>query len=412
MQLPDSIFHSYDIRGKYGDDLTDNIALHLGKALGTYIICHIEPHSTPSVAVGRDTRPSGKSLSENFIKGVVSTGCNVVNIGNATTPMVNFSESTLKVAAGISITASHLEENNNGFKISFNKKPFGKDDYQELKKIVEMGKYEKPVSFEASRGGGKGSVEQKNVAEEYLNNIYSGLKLTRNKVETMSLSLGISQDQDGDRLIVEGVEPDLLSAIFAASILEKHPKAVIVLNVASSLSVIKYIEKHGGKVQLSKTGYPNMTTSIDQSGALFGGEISGHYFFKDKHFGYSDGLYSAARLCEILSEKDISLNQLIKQIPQYPHTPEIRVEIKDSQTAQSVVGSLIEECHKTFPEGDFLEIDGARVTLPNKSWFLIRASGTENVISLRVEAKTKAELQELSKKLQKVLTKHRVSLTL
>lgn len=401
MTLPSSIFYSYDIRGKYGEDLTDNIALYVGKALGTFVACHIESHTSPSVCVGRDSRPSGKNLTESFIKGLLSTRCDVVDLGIATTPIVNFSEYTLKVSAGISVTASHNDKEYNGFKISFNKKPFSQKDYQELRKIVEIGKFEK----------GEGRVESKDITREYLNNIYNSIKVDRNKVERLSKELHISQDQDGDRLIVKDVKPDLINAILAASILEKN-RTAIVLNIAASLSVIEYIKKHGGHVILSKTGYPNIMEMMDKNNALFGGEISGHYFFKDKHFGYSDGLYSAARLCEVLITKEVSLSQLIKQIPQYPSTPEIRVELPGNKNAHTVVKELIREAHIAFPNADFLEIDGVRITLHDKSWFLIRASGTENVISTRVEAKTKKDLEELTKKLRRVFLKGKVKLTL
>lgn len=400
MTLLNSIFHSYDIRGKYGDNLTDNTALFLGKALGTFIVCHINLYESPAVVVGRDKRSSGLALSEHIIKGLLSTDCNVVNIGIATTPMVNYYASTSQVEAGISVTASHIEENYNGFKISFNKKPFSPEDYQELRKIAEIGKFEK----------GEGRVKSKDITREYLNNIYSSIKVDRNKIEHLSKELHISQDQDGDRLIVKDVKPDLISAILAASILEKN-RTAIVLNIAASLSVIEYIEKHGGHVILSKTGYPNIIEMMDKNNALFGGEVSGHYFFKDKHFGYSDGLYSAARLCEILITKDVSLSQLIKQIPQYPSTPEVRVKLQENKNAHTLVKELIREAHTVFPDADFLEIDGARVTLPDKSWFLIRASGTENVISMRVESKTKKNLEELTKKLKRIFLKYGVSLT-
>src|SRR3989338_7888922 len=240
------------------------------------------------------------------------------------------------VAAGISITASHIKGNYNGFKISFNKKPFGKNEYQELRKIIEIGKFEK----------GQGKTKKESIKEEYLKHIYSQVDVKRNEIKQISKSLEFSQDPDGDRLIVKGVEPDLLNAIFAASILEKNPGTKIVLNVASSLSVIEYIEKHRGKVLLSRVGYPNVMALMGKSGALFGGEVSGHFYFKDRHFGYSDGLYSA-RLCEIITKKDVSLAQLIKQIPHILNI-QIRAKVPNEADAQTVLSDITKNMHAKF----------------------------------------------------------------
>ena len=399
MQLPNSIFHSYDIRGKYPHELSDHIALLLGKSVGTYVICHIKPHETPSACVGRAPRESGEPLKENFVRGLTSTGCNVIDLGICTTPMINFGGYTFKVSSQISITASHINEDYNGFKISCNLRPFTQHDYQELKKIVEIGKYER----------GKGQVERKNIESDYLKSIYDSVSVEPDKIAQLSQTLGISQDTDGDRLIVKSVDGDLLSAIFSSSILEKHNGSKIVLNVASSQAVIDYITKHGGKVILSKTGYPNIMAVMEKEGAIFGGEISGHYYFKDKHLGYSDGLYSAARLCEILETKRVTLQQLVRQIPQYFAKDEIRVKLPENKNAHTVVKDIIQSAHNTFSDANFLEIDGARVTFQNKSWFLIRASGTENVISLRIESKTKSGLAGLTKILQKLLKKHGIN---
>ena len=403
--LPSSIFHSYDIRGKYPEELTDNISLLLGKALGTYVICNIDTHLALRVCVGQDKRKSGIPLKESFVRGVISTSCDVIDLGVVTTPMVNFYDATehaptAKVAAGISITASHIKKDHNGFKISFNKKPFSQKDYQELRKIVEIGKYEK----------GEGRIEKINIEKDYFNNLYSSVSIDKDEISKISNEIKISQDTDGDRLIVEGVEPDLLNAIFAASILEKNPNATIVLNTASSLSVIEYIKRHGGKVIFSKTGYPNIMRTMEEKDAIFGGEISGHFYFKDKHFGYSDGLYSAARLCEIIETKDVSLAQLVKQIPQYPSTPEIRVELPEDKDVHKIVGELIEEAHSKFKNAEFLEIDGVRITFPDKSWFLIRASGTENAVSVRAESKTRNGLEEIKKSLGAIFRKQRLSI--
>ncbi|OGY07927.1 MAG: hypothetical protein A2700_01350 [Candidatus Blackburnbacteria bacterium RIFCSPHIGHO2_01_FULL_44_64] len=404
MNLPNSIFHSYDIRGQYGKELTDTVALLLGKALGTFVLCNTPTHQKPTIGIGHDKRPSGETLKDSFAKGVTSTGCNVVDLGIVTTPMINFYEYTGRamatgVAAGISITASHIKGNYNGFKISFNKKPFGKNEYQELRKIIEIGKFEK----------GQGKTKKESIKEEYLKHIYSQVDVKRNEIKQISKSLEFSQDPDGDRLIVKGVEPDLLNAIFAASILEKNPGTKIVLNVASSLSVIEYIEKHRGKVLLSKVGYPNVMALMGKSGALFGGEVSGHFYFKDRHFGYSDGLYSAARLCEIITKKDVSLAQLIKQIPHILNI-QIRAKVPNEADAQTVLSDITKNMHAKFKDTEFLEIDGVRVNFPDKSWFLIRASGTENIITFRAEAKTKKRLSQLTNYAKRAFGKHKLQL--
>ncbi|MBI2590471.1 MAG: phosphomannomutase/phosphoglucomutase [Candidatus Blackburnbacteria bacterium] len=445
--LTSGMFHAYDIRGVYPEEINEDVFFALGQAFGTYVICHGSANvSNNSIAVGRDNRPSGEDLSKSFIEGLLSTGCGVTNLGIVTTPMANFSEYTSGVSAGVSITASHNKPEFNGLKISFNKKPFSTKDYQELAKIIKIGKFEK----------GKGKLQKEDIWPSYKEQILQLIKMPRklkividsgngttglfapdlfrslgcevielytesdgtfpnhlpypqltDNYKNLSYSIkenkadfGLAFDGDGDRLGIYDekgffVQDDLLGAIFAASILEKKPGESMVVNVGTSSAATTYIEKHGGKVVYSKTGYPFMMNTMQKANSPFGAELSGHFYFKDEYYGFGDATYAAARFCQIIGEKKVAVSQLVHTFPKVYATEEVRVNLPERADKEKLIEKVKEEIIKKYPEARINLTDGVLFTFPNSSWGLIRLSNTENVLSLRAEAKNGIGLKKV-----------------
>lgn len=446
----------YDIRGVYPDSINEEVFFALGQAFGTYACCRGSlDFSRNNIAVGRDNRISGESLSKSFIDGVLQTGCNVVDLGIVITPIVNFAEYESNLIASVSITASHNKPEYNGLKISFNKTPFSPKEYEELFKIIKIGKVEK----------GKGRLKKTDLWPQYKNNILGSTKVSRklkvvidtgngttglfapeffgdlgcevielftdsdgtfpnhlpypqmtqsyrqlsDTIRKNKADFGLAFDGDGDRLGVYGekgnfVQDDLLGAILAASILEKNPGGNIVVNVGTSSAASRYIEKHGGKVVYSKTGYPYVMSTMRKVNSLFGAELSGHFYFKDKYFGFSDALYAAARFCQIIAEKQVAVSQLTQAFPKVYTTEEMRVSLPEGVNKEKIIEKAKVEILQKYPEAKVNLTDGVWFTLSNGSWGLLRPSNTENVLSVRAEAKSKDALKTVESMITKVLT--------
>ena len=454
--IPADIFRTYDIRGIYGSDLTDEVINVVGKGVGTYFL----NHGVKKVIVGRDNRINSPKTAEIFIQSLLETGCDVIDIGVCLTPMVYFSWYHLDANAAVMITASHNPAKYNGFKVSKNKKPLAGDDYQEILKICQKGEF----------SAGSGMKEEVSVWEAYKKSIKKNISLGREmkvvvdcgngtaslfapeilrelgcevialfsesdgsfpnhepypqKVELYGeliktikekgADLGLSFDGDGDRLGVYDekgnfVENDRLAMIFAQDICRKNPNSKVVMNVSTSLSVIEHIENCGGKLILWKTGYPFITEKMNELGAVFGGEISGHFFFKDRYFGFDDALYAGFRALEIASQDQRSFSEIISDLPKYYETREIRVKLPEDKDKFAVAGKIAEEIKKEYPESKILDFDGIRFVF-NDGWGLIRPSNTEPVIGTRAEAKTPQRLEEIKGLIQKKLKDNGVEL--
>jgi len=449
------IVHAYDIRGVYPVEINEEVFFTFGQAFGTYAICHGSPESANNnIAVGRDNRPSGESLMKSFIGGLISTGCSVTDLGIVTTPMVNFSEYTSGVSAGVSITASHNKPEFNGLKISFNKKPFLPKGYQELKKFIEIGKFEK----------GKGKLKKEDIWPKYKEHILQLVKVPHKlrividsgngttglfapdlfkslgceiielytesdgtfpnhlpypqveayykklsqTIREAKADFGIAFDGDGDRLGVYDekgnfVQSDFLGAIFAASILERKSGENIVVNVGTSSAASDYVERHGGKIVYSKTGYPFMMNTMQKVRSPFGAELSGHFYFKDEYYGFGDATYAAARFCQIIGEKKVAVSQLVHTFPKVYATEEVRVNLPERTDKEKLIEKVKEEIIRKYPEAKINLTDGVLFTLPNGSWGLIRLSNTENVLSLRAESKKGAGLKQVALLMEELL---------
>ncbi|HRS23069.1 MAG TPA: phosphomannomutase, partial [Candidatus Woesebacteria bacterium] len=210
--------------------------------------------------------------------------------------------------------------------------------------------------------------------------------------------LGLAFDGDGDRLGVydssgQFIENDLLAGIFSRDICEKNPGAKIVLNVSTTMVVLEAIEKAGGQPLLWKTGYPNISQKMKEAGALFGGEISGHFFFADRYFGFDDAIYATLRLLELIEEKG-SLEKLKEGFSHYYQIPEFRLGLPAGKNKYELIEKIGQSIKKNYPQVEILTIDGIRFSFPN-GWGLIRASNTEPLLSGRAEGKTPQELEKI-----------------
>lgn len=446
----------YDIRGIYGDDLTDEIALLIGKGLGTYLL----ENSVSRIAVGRDNRTSGEMVAQNFIDGLLSTGVDVTYFNYVLNPLIYFSWYTLDFNAGAIVTASHNSPNYNGFKLSLNKKPMLNDDYQAILKICQNGNFKT----------GQSKLENGEIWTKYKENILNTISLKKKlkvavdcgngtaglfapeilkdlrcevipifcesdgsfpnhtpypqktefytklieTIKAQSLDVGLSFDGDGDRLGVYDekgnfIEADRLAMLFVKDICEKNTNKKIVMNVSTSLALIDYVKSVGGEFSFSKTGYPYVSAKMNEVAAIFGGEISGHFFFKDKYFGFDDALYSGIRLLEILASADTTLSGMINKLPKYYETREFRIEIPDGIDKFSVIENVKNDIKSEYSGVEILDLDGIRFSFPG-SWGLIRPSNTEPLLTGRAEAKTQEKLEEIKRIIKEKLRKYGIIL--
>jgi len=451
------IFSIYDIRGTYPDQWNEEDAFKLGQAFGTYF----QKNGVNTIYIGRDNRLSSPQIYSAIINGLKKTGCVVVKLGVIITPMIYFSWYHFKAPATIMITASHNPPQYNGIKSSILKKVIFANQLQKIKKITLKKNFLK----------GEGSQEKKDIITPYINalkekihlqkplkiiidtdNGTAGLFTTKifknagchitslfaesdgsfpnhqpypqksefyqelkNQLQNGQYDLGLAFDGDGDRIGVYDangnfIENDVIAAIFAKDICQKHPGAKIVLNVSTTLAVLETIEKYSGQPILWHTGYPFISQKMRETNAIFGGEISGHFFFRDQYYGFDDAIYSALRLLEIIASGK-NLNQLIVDIPHYYQIPEFRIPISPEKNRYQIIQKISQNIKKNYPQAKILDIDGIRFSFEN-SWGLIRPSNTEPLLSGRAEGKTKEELKKIrtiiNNELKKVEIKEKV----
>lgn len=448
--LPENIFGQYDIRGVVGKDLTEERMATLGRGIGTFLTYN----ECYEVLLGRDNRPSGEAFEETLTKALAGTGCNVTKLGIITTPMLHFAAEGRRVGA-VMITASHNKPEYNGLKISLGGKPLGELQYQTIRKIAQKDIYpaqkpgteskakieeeyikfikdnvriEKPLKLVIDCGNGTAGPFAQKILESKSSEIISlyadsdgtfpnhlpypqDTKLYGKLVETIKdegADFGLAFDGDGDRLGVysdkgDFIQSDQIAALFAVEILKEHPGGVIVLNSAASQSSIEKIKEAGGRVVFAETGYPGMAKTIKETKSPLGAEISGHFFFSDRYFGYDDAIYAAARFLEMMSRGQKKLSELVGEFPRYQTTDEFRIEIPKSLDKTGVVKSLRKTLSEQKPQITFLDIDGLRFTFPDNSWGLVRFSHTEPVISVRAEGKTKDSLEKVKEIIQRNL---------
>jgi len=440
-----NMFRQYDIRGIVGEDLNENIAKLLGKAFGSYCIRNAQN----KVVVGCDNRLSSPSLKAALIKGLLSTGCDVVDIGTVVTPILYFSRIHYGINPGVMVTASHNPAEFNGFKIGFGDGTIYGDDILMLKDMMEKEDFEiglgklstadpvkdyfnmienkihlpKQLRVGIDCGNGTASFFAEKLFSRLGAKVYpvfcdsdprfpnhfpdpvdpKNLEDLKKLVLEENLDLGIGFDGDGDRIgVVDDkgnvVFGDMLMILFWREILKKHPGSIAIIEVKCSQALVDEVKKLGAKPMFYKTGHSLIKAKMKEIDAIFTGEMSGHMFFADEYYGYDDAFYAAARLLRILANSDKKLSEHLIDVPKYHSTPELRVSCPDDEKFAKV-DEVKNYFRERFP---MIEIDGARVLFPD-GWGLVRSSNTGPSLIVRCESKTPEGLERIMEEMKKAL---------
>jgi phosphomannomutase/phosphoglucomutase len=439
MKINPQIYREYDIRGVVDKDLTPELVRRLSQGFGT----HMAKLGRKNLVVGRDGRLSSPSYGESVIEGLMSAGCNVVDIGICPTPAYYFSLFHLDKDGGMMVTGSHNPPEFNGFKVSVGKSTIFGEEIQKLGRWVEKGEFisgkgnlarveiirpyqdymkkniklDKKLKVVIDAGNGTAGIVAGpllkdlgcEVDELYCDvdgrfpnhfpdpTIPANLKDLIGQMKKMGADLGIGYDGDGDRIGVvddQGniIWGDQLMILFSREILRYKKGATFVGEVKCSQNLFADIEKHGGRAIMWRTGHSLIKEKMKEEKAVLGGEMSGHIFFADRYFGYDDAIYASCRLIELLSRTDKKLSQLLEDVPKTFITPEIRVDCPD-EIKFRVVEKVKEDLRQLF---SIIDVDGVRVQFGD-GWGLVRASNTQPVLVLRFEALTEKRLREIKK---------------
>lgn len=442
------IFREYDIRGLVHPDLTDEFAILIGQGLGTCV----RRAGGQRIALGRDCRLSSPRLHEAFLKGLISTGCDALDLGIVPTPLTYFAANTLAVDGLAMITGSHNPADYNGFKLGIGKTTFWGQEIQRLRAIIEAGDFEK----------GQGQIKPWNVVHPYLDFIAQEIGTLRRPLKVVvdagngvgglialpmlralgceviplfcepdgrfpnhhpdptveenlgalitavreaKADLGIAYDGDADRIGVVDEQGailwgDELTLIFARALLDWHPGATIVGEVKCSMRFYDGIAQRGGRAIMCKAGHSIIKAKMKEEGALLAGEMSGHIFWKDRYFGFDDALYSTARLLELLDELRQPLSSLLGDLPKTSATPEIRRDARTESRKFEIVRRAVSHFKSRGLPVD--ETDGARITF-EEGWGLVRASNTQPILVLRFEAHTPESLDRIQSDVEAAL---------
>ncbi len=445
-QIPRQIFKAYDIRGIVGVTLTTEVCRLIGRAIGT----RARELGQTRVAIGRDGRLSGPELSRALAQGLQASGVDVIDVGCVATPMLYFATFHLQTGSGVMITGSHNPPEYNGLKMMIAGETLAGDAIQNLRQRIEAD----------ALASGSGGFSEADVAEAYLARIVSDVKLARPldiivdcgngvpgafapelyrrlgcKVRELycevdgsfpnhhpdpsqpenlhdliaalaqgNEALGLAFDGDGDRLGVvtrngKIIYPDRQLMLFAADVLSRNPGAKIIFDVKSTRNLFTWIRNHGGEPVMWKTGHSLIKAKMKESGALLAGEMSGHMFFKERWYGFDDGLYAGARLLECLS-RVADLDAELARLPDSVNTPELQIKLAEGENY-----ALIERLRKNARfDGarEIIDIDGLRVEYPD-GFGLARASNTTPVVVLRFEADDAQALARIQNDFRKVL---------
>ncbi|QRY80333.1 phosphomannomutase/phosphoglucomutase [Pseudomonas sp. PDNC002] len=437
-QLPASIFRAYDIRGVVGDTLTAETAYWVGRAIGSESLARGEP----CVSVGRDGRLSGPELVQQLIQGLLDCGCQVTDVGMVPTPVLYYAANVLEGKSGVMLTGSHNPPDYNGFKIVVAGETLANEQIQALRERIQNN----------DLASGVGSVQQIDILPRYFKQIRDDIALAKPlkvvvdcgngvagviapqliealgctviplycdvdgtfpnhhpdpgkpenledliaKVKETGADLGLAFDGDGDRVGVvtnEGtiIYPDRLLMLFAKDVVSRNPGADIIFDVKCTRRLISLISGYGGRPVMWKTGHSLIKKKMKETGALLAGEMSGHIFFKERWYGFDDGIYSAARLLEIISLDKRDAERVFSAFPMDISTPEINITVTD-EGKFALIEAL--QARGQWGEANLTTLDGVRVDYP-KGWGLVRASNTTPVLVLRFEADSQEELERI-----------------
>jgi len=447
LDINPKIFREYDIRGIVGQDLDEAIVETLGRAMGTFFL----GRGQKDVAVGQDCRLSSPGFGRALIRGLLSTGCDVADIGVVPTPLLYFSVFYKKMPAGVMITGSHNPPEHNGFKMMSGEETLYGKTIQALYEIVRKGvfprgegrvtsldvvseyqdyvsrnvRFARPVKVVIDAGNGTGGVVAVPLFRKMGLNVIDifcepdgrfpnhhpdptlpeAMEKLVAKVRESGAELGVAYDGDADRIgVVDDAGRilwgDQLLIIFARDILPSRPGAAVISEVKASKVLYEEIERLGGRPIMWRTGHSLIKEKIKEERAPLAGEMSGHMFFADRWFGFDDAIYASARLIEILSRSNTKLSAALAGLPKTYSTPEIRIYASD-EVKFRIVDEVRRELAARHP---IIDIDGVRANFPN-GWGLVRASNTQAVIVLRFEADTEADLAAIQAEVRGVLQK-------
>ncbi len=442
------IFREYDIRGVVEKDLTDQVVRDIGRAVGSYL----QERGKTKASIGRDCRLSSPHFRDLLVEGMVESGLSVTDLGTVPTPLFYFSLFTLDVDGGVMVTGSHNPPEFNGFKVAFGKSTLFGPQIQEIRRIIEEGRFvggaggsvsayggivedyyrflreniriDKKLKVVVDAGNGTGGVVACPVMKEMGQDVIplfcdmdgrfpnhfpdptveANLTALKRKVAETGAHIGIGYDGDADRIGVVDekggiIWGDYLMIIFARSILKERGTGYFVSEVKCSKNLFEDIEKHGGVPVMWKAGHSLIKQKMKETKALLGGEMSGHIFFADRFFGFDDAIYSSLRLLEIMGREERPLSSLLADLPPVYSTPEIRMDCPEAVKFE-VVRRITEYYRGRFP---IIDTDGVRVVLPN-GWGLVRASNTQPILVLRFEADSEEALAGIRDMVEKDLT--------
>ena len=450
------IFKAYDIRGIVDKTLTVEAAELIGKALGAMA----RRKGVTKFVVGRDGRLSGPRLAQALARGLNSTGIDVIDVGVVATPMVYFATHQFKTGSGAMVTGSHNPPEYNGLKIMIAGETLAAEAIQEVRKVAEAGDFP----------SGSGKTEAQDIRAAYLDRITSDVKLARpmtiaidcgngspgsvapelfkrlgckvielfcevdghfpnhhpdpskpenlediqRTLATSDAEVGLAFDGDGDRLgvVTKGgkiIYPDRQLMLFAEDVLKRNPGAEIIFDVKCTRNLFPWITERGGRPLMWKTGHSLIKSKLKETGAPLAGEMSGHIFFKDRWYGFDDGLYAGARMLELLSRaKDPS--KLLESLPDSISTPELNVKLEHEGENHRIIGEL-QKTARFEGSTSVNTIDGLRVEYPD-GFGLLRASNTTPVLVLRFEADNEAALKRIRAQFKGVLLGARPGLSI
>jgi phosphomannomutase/phosphoglucomutase len=446
MNLPKEIFKAYDIRGIVGKTLTPEIVEAIGHAIGSEAVARKQT----AIAIGRDGRLSGPDLAAALARGIQKAGIDVIDLGMVATPMTYFAAYQLNTHSAVMVTGSHNPPDYNGLKMVLGGDTLSGDAIQALRIRLEQG----------DLINGSGSYSSHDIAGEYLDRITSDVKVARKmkiivdcgngvpgafaprlyrdmgceveemfcevdgnfpnhhpdpsvpenlrdliaRLKTSDAEIGFAFDGDGDRLGVvtkDGriIFPDRQLMLFAQDVLSRNPGAEIIFDVKSTRNLFSWIREHGGKPLLWKTGHSFIKAKMKETGALLAGEMSGHIFFKERWYGFDDGLYAGARMLEFLSQQ-ADINATLHGLPDTVNTPELQIKMEEGTHY-----ALIDQLQQTaqFPDAtEIITLDGLRIEYAD-GFGLMRPSNTTPVIVLRFEADNDVALKRIQEEFRAVL---------
>ena len=442
------IFREYDIRGINDVDLNEDVAYTIGRSFASII-------EDKNVIIGHDNRLSSPALHKALIKGLLESGADIIDLDLVTTPMYYFAKKKRNIKNGIMITASHNPKEYNGFKISFDYigNAYGKtiynfrdftskqqfdvkigtykrwkveDEYLELiKNSIDLGDKKIKAIFDC--GNGTGSIIIKKIIDLFPNieakficcesdpnfpnhhpdpSVKKNQEMLANEIKKHGFDIGIGIDGDADRVGIVDNKGNILGADIYLVLLYRYLKPFLkdkkaIYDVKCSRALIDDLKKLGYETTMYRTGNSYMNKKINEENYLFGGEYSGHVWFKDKFPGFDDGIYAGLRAIEVLSKTNKSLTSLLTGLNKYVSSPEEKVKVTD-ETKFLIVDKVKKYC---LDKGyDIIDIDGVRVEFTD-AWALVRASNTGPDLTVRFEAKTKKRVTEIKNEFLSVIEK-------